>query len=310
MATQAEHYGHDLGLGDVLSRQGRQRLLNRDGSFNVQRTRRSLLEKLTYCNLLHMSWPRFLLSTVVFFLLSNAVFATLYLACGRGALQLNGPDIHVSRAAEAFFFSVHTFATIGFGNIVAVGLPANLLVTLESFYGLLSYALSTGLLFARFARPSARLRFGQLAVMTEEKDGERALHIRLTNTRRSEVLDVAGNLLLSKFDAAGMRRYYPLTLERAGVGFMPLAWTMVHKITAESPMAEMDAASLAASAGEILVHVNAVDELSSQTIYARISYMGEEIRWGARFADMYVRDEEDRLMGVDLQRFDQVVLLD
>lgn len=296
--------GQDLGIGDVLSEQKRQRLLNRDGTFNVQRNRRGFRDELSYATFLQMSWPHFLTSVVVSFFLVNFIFASGYLLCGIGGLALNGPDPQVGHFWRAYFFSVHTFATIGYGNIVPVGMKANLLVTVESFFGLFGYSLVTGLLFARFAKPIARIRFSKkAAVRTKEKPG---LLIRLTNVSRSELIQMEASMVVAFFDPGLelIRQYFPLDLERSKVSFLPLAWTLVHPIGPESPFYNLTEQTFRERSGEVIVQVSGTDQASSQVVYSRISYTSDDMVWNAKYVDMYRHDKSSGLLSIDMERFD------
>jgi inward rectifier potassium channel len=145
----------DLGFGAVVSRESRIRLLNRDGTFNVERRGLHWFESLSaYHALLTMSWPQFFSLLAVWYVVANALFALGYVACGPAALV--APDVEWPPAGfwRAFFFSVQTLATIGYGHIHPAGLAANALVTIESLIGLLGFALFTGLLFARSPAPA------------------------------------------------------------------------------------------------------------------------------------------------------------
>ncbi|MBV8573396.1 MAG: hypothetical protein JO319_22465, partial [Acidobacteriaceae bacterium] len=254
--ASAPRTNSDLGFSDALPRH-QPRLVNRDGTINVERARRKLTDYGTYGGLLQVSWPGFFLLLSLFFVSANLIFGMAYLACGKGALSLNGPDPHINAAWRAFFFSVHTFATIGYGNIVAIGLPANLLVAIESLVGLLTYAIATGLLFARFARPLSRVRFSRYAAIGPTSRGYKALQIRLTNPTRSEMIQLKANLVLSLFDDGPnpLRRYVPLPLERDSVAFMPLLWTLVHPIDKNSPLFGLDTDLLTVTRAEILLNV-------------------------------------------------------
>src|SRR5258708_4545362 len=161
LPTGMDQESRDLGFGSVLSREQKLRLLNRDGTFNVYRRRKSTWRSLfAYHGLLSMPAPVFVVLVAAVYLLLNMIFAEAYILCGPDALH----GISVShRFWQAFFFSVHTFATIGYGNVVPSGMAANLVVTLESIVGLLCFALSTGLVYARFARPTAHIIYSENA---------------------------------------------------------------------------------------------------------------------------------------------------
>jgi inward rectifier potassium channel len=248
----------DLGFGSVVSRESRQRLLNHDGSFNVVRRRRRLVSALgDYHVLVTLSWPRFLALVTVGFLLVNTLFAAAYVACGPEALA--GPAVGSGPGgawARAFFFSVQTFSTIGYGHVAPVSLAANLLVVAEALCGLFVFALIWGIVFARFARPQARIRFSERAVVAPYR-GITGFEFRVANESSSQLVDVRAEVMLGRMevDAEGrsLRRFYDLPLERDHIAFFPLAWTIVHPIDAASPLAGLSAAELAAADAEFLV---------------------------------------------------------
>ena len=181
---------NDLGFGAVVGRQSGQRLLNRDGSFNVVRSGLGFVQGLApYHHLLTLTWPRFLGLVALAYVALNVAFAVAYVASGPNALMGPGADMLGGRLSRAFFFSVQTFATIGYGQIGPNGLAANVLVTVEALVGLMYQALATGLLFARFARPTASILFSHRAVVAPYHT-ESALMFRVANRRRNEIIRV------------------------------------------------------------------------------------------------------------------------
>src|SRR5438477_11687756 len=180
----------DLGFGSVVSRQSRQRLLNRAGSFNVARSGLGFLESFApYHVLLTISWMGFFGAVSVSYLVLNLVFAVAYLACGPETLVGAGATMLGGRFSQAFFFSIQTFATIGYGQIAPNGMAANVVVTIEALVGLMYQALATGLLFARFTRPTAALLFSRQAVVAPYGEGQ-GLMFRIVNRRRNEIIEL------------------------------------------------------------------------------------------------------------------------
>jgi inward rectifier potassium channel len=296
----------DLGFGRVLSSQRELRLINRDGSFNVERRGRGLRSFLAYSNLVSTTWSRFFLFVAVAYLLLNGFFALLYDACGPGGL-VSTLNIGISSPfLKAFFFSIHTSATIGYGTIVPVGVPTNILVAFESVVSLLGLAVVTGLVFARFSRPIADILFSQNAVMSWIGN-LRAFEFRIINSRNNQIIDLHCRLLVSRFETnasgAAVRRYYPLNLERESVVFFPLSWTIVHIIDKESPLYGVTRDELCASGAEFLIMLTGMDETFSQVVNARSSYRAEEIIWDAKFTDIFVYDPAGRMAGIDMKRF-------
>jgi inward rectifier potassium channel len=296
----------DLGFGRVVSSQRELRLLNRDGSFNVQTRGRGLHAFLAYSNLVSTTWTRFFLFVAVVYLALNGFFALAYTACGPGGL-VNTLDIGIySLFLKAFFFSIHTSATIGYGSVVPVGLPTNILVALESVVSLLGLAVVTGLVFARFSRPVADILFSQSAVMSW-MGNLRSFQFRIINTRNNQIIDLHARLLVSRFEtnASGtvVRRYYPLSLERESVVFFPLSWTIVHMIDKESPLFGVTEEELCKTGAEFLILLTGMDETFSQVVNARSSYRANEVIWDAKFADIFVYDPGGKMAGIDMKRF-------
>jgi inward rectifier potassium channel len=302
----------DLGFGSVVARESRQRLLNRDGSFNVVRTGLRLSSSLSlYHTLLTMTWTRFMALVVVSYLLLNGGFGVAFLVCGPAALQGPLPGVGTTGEgfARAFFFSVATFSTIGYGNISPSGLAANLVVTVESLVGLLWLALATGLLFARFSRPTARILFSRTAVVAPYR-GITAFEFRIANARSSELIDVRATVLFTRFEedegGRSLRRFYALPLERSSVVFFPLAWTVVHPIDDASPLRGLTRDDLLRTDAEFLVLLSGVEETFAQRVHARSSYKWDEVVWGARFSDILHHPRGTEALSLDVSRLDSI----
>ncbi|HZE76586.1 MAG TPA: ion channel [Gemmatimonadales bacterium] len=308
MATRDDN--RDLGFGSVVSQESRRRLVNRDGSFNVVRDGLPRWSSLSlYHALIGLSWPRFLALAAGCYVLINGLFAGLYLACGSGSLQSMEPFPIADPFLRAFFFSVETFGTIGYGNIAPVGLGAHVVVTVESFAGLASLALATGLMFARFARPTARLLFSRSAIVAPYQSTS-AFEFRVVNLRRSQLLEVECKVILSRIeprDGKPFRNYYTLALERTKVSFFPAAWTIVHPIDGDSPLRGATRDSLLAEDAEFIVLLTGYDEAFAATVHTRTSYKPHEIVWGARFADLFNHGDPRGVLSIDVARLHQVV---
>ena len=295
---------HDLGFGAVVARESRERLLNKGGSFNVERRGRGFLASISpYHALITMPWRAYFALVVGAYLLTNLLFAAAYELCGPGALEVAGR--RTMSFLEAFFFSVQTLATIGYGRIAPVGLAANVLVTLESLVGLLGFALATGILFARFSRPMADVVFSHNAIIAPYRDRQ-AFEFRIANRRRNEVLEVQAEVVFSRIEGAErMRRFYVLPLEREKVVFFPLSWTVVHAIDEKSPLHGLTQRDLADSDAEFLVLLTGIDEGFSQTVLTRSSYKPEEIVWNAKFTNIFRRARDGRL-SIDVSRIHEI----
>lgn len=300
-----EERPRDLGFGVRASAIGRLRQLNRDGSFNVARTGLGFLASLNlYHQLLTMRWLTFYLTMFGVFVGVNIVFGLLFALCGSDALHGWHPDGFITRAVDGFFFSVQTFSTIGYGAMAPATPWANLLVTADAFVGMVFSALATGLLFARFARPTARVLFSENAVVAPYR-GVTGFMFRMANQRRSELIGVEVTVMMSWVEniaGAPQRQYRKLELEIDRVTFFPLHWTIVHPIDVGSPLHGRSVEWMAFADAEFLVLVSGTDDTFSTTVNTRTSYRHDEILWGARFADMYVAPDERGVVRVDLGR--------
>jgi inward rectifier potassium channel len=307
-APPPEDPARDLGFGARVARETRVRFLNRDGSFNVLRTGLPFYRTLSaYHALLTMSWPRFFALIAFGYFAVNVIFAGAYLLCGPGALSGTSATTLHDRMLEDFFFSVQTLATIGYGGVAPRSLAANLLVTVEALAGLMGLALATGLLFARVSRPNTRVAFSENAVVAPFRGG-RALMFRVVNERSNQLTDVQATVTLSRLEGEGAsraRRFYELKLDRPRVLFFPLHWVVVHPIDGASPLHEVGREAFETADSEVLILLSAMDETFFQTIHIRSSYKPDEIVWGHRFSDMFLRDEAG-LVGIDLRKLHDI----
>ena len=294
----------DLGFGSVVAREARTRLLNRDGTFNVRREGLPLSQSLSaYHYLLTVSWPKFLGFVVGAYVLVNVVFASLYVACGDDSLSAFAREAGASHFRTAFFFSVQTLATIGYGAITPQNLAANVVVTVESLFGLLGMAMVAGIMFARFSRPVARIVFSDRALVAPYRGGK-AFMFRIVNQRSSEIVNMQAKVLFAKRKEAGdgARTFVSLKLERDSVVFFPLAWTLVHPIDESSPLWQLDSEALRSCDVEFLVLLDGFDETFSQTVHARSSYRADEVVWGAQFRSVFNAPRADGTISVDIRK--------
>ncbi|MGE3801887.1 MAG: ion channel [Candidatus Kapaibacterium sp.] len=293
----------DLGFGSRVSEESSERLLNRDGSFNVERTGLSFFQSLNlYHSLLTMSWNRFYLSLLLGYIVVNAIFASAFVLCGPDALT-NFQEVGITeRWLSAFFFSVQTFTTVGYGAISPSNISANVVAALDAFVGLVGFALATGLLFARFSRPTAKIMYSSHGLIAPYR-GINAFMFRIANQRKSQLIEVEVTLLFTRLvmkDGGRRREYYQLNLERSRVSFFPLHWTIVHPIDEESPLYNIGEEEFRASNSEFLILISATDDTFAQTVHSRSSYRHNEVVWNAKFADPF-QMKEDGTIGVDLK---------
>ncbi len=282
----------DPGLGEKLAGT-RQRLINRDGTFNVRRARRqdAWLQGDFYHYWVSLSWPRFIAAVIGWFVSLNVLFAFGYLLLGpKAILGMPAAPTGWEKFLYAFFFSIQTFNSVGYGVESPFGIAAGLLSSLEALVGVLTFAIITGLLYARFSKPKARILFSHHAIITPPDPahgGHRRLMFRIANERSNTVIDFTARVLLTLATPDGTRRYFALKLDRDQVMFLPLNWTLVHEIDAESPLYETTSEELEEKLGELLILLRGYDDTYAQDIHARSSYRFDEIRWDHRFVRPY-----------------------
>lgn len=298
----------DLGFGDRAASESRHRLLNRDGSFNVRRDGIPRLRSMSvYGSLQRIEWWQLYLLVGAAYLLVNALFAGAYLLCGPQGIEGMASGSLAGRYLEAFFFSVHTLTTVGYGTFAPRGVAANALVALEALIGLGGFAVVAAVIFARLSRPLPDLEFSERAVMAPYRDGT-AFMFRFANARREQLVDVEAEVVFTWLEGRGSdrtREFRRLDLERRWLPFFPLHWTVVHPITDSSPLGDMDRRDLELRRAEFLVQITGVDEMHDAKVRARTSYRFDEIDWDARFRDIFEWSDDGQI-GIDVRRVNEV----
>lgn len=260
-----------------------------------------------YHRLMGTSWTRLGLMFVGLFLAFNVAFAGLYRMDQIG-LATAHDTMQMSPFWRDFFFSVHTVATIGYGNVYPISLYDNIVVVVEITLGLIYFALSTGIAFARFSRPTARFLFSQRVVI-RDVDGVPTMMLRTANQRHNVVYSAQARLtLLIDSDLAGvrMRRFVDLPLMRDSNPVFALTWTIMHAITPDSPLRSWLEGSDEAYGQEIIVIVSGIDEISGQVIHDRWAYVPGDVHRESRFADI-ITAAPDGTRTIDYSRFHEVL---
>ncbi len=253
-----------------------------------------------YHRALTLSWPRFFAVAAMVYLLANAAFALLFLA-RPGSIT----NAHEGSFADAFFFSVQTFGTIGYGVMAPATAWANTVMTLETLTGIMLVALTTGVMFARVSRPTARVLFAKVAVVSRY-DGVPTLMVRMGNERLSQIIQAEVTMSVVRnertSDGHTMRRFYDLELARDHTPVFAMSFQAMHHMTASSPLYGATHASLLADEAELIVTVSGLDETMGANVHARASYLPEEIRYGHRYLDIFGVTPDGR-RAIDYRRF-------
>jgi inward rectifier potassium channel len=252
-----------------------------------------------YHLILSLTWPKFFAGAVVVYLLVNLMFACAYFL-GNHAIN------NAHSFTDCFFFSVETLATVGYGNMSPATFYGHCVATVEIVSGMLSLAVITSLVFARFSKPTARVLFSRDVVITPY-NGVPTLMLRVANERRSYILEATASLVLLRdeetADGHSLRRFHDLKLERARSPMFALSWQIMHRIDESSPLSGVTAQEVKDGDMRVAVTLSGVDEIFAAGITARHDYAHENILFDRRFVDIFSEGEHPRHLFVDLARF-------
>ncbi|MEA3119140.1 MAG: inward rectifier potassium channel [Paraburkholderia sp.] len=260
-----------------------------------------------YHQALTASWPVFFGALAALFLLLNTTFSLLYL-CGTSPIANQSPPGFLG----AFFFSVETLATVGYGDMHPQTVYAHAIATLEIFIGMSSIALATGVIFVRFSRPRARIIFSRYAIV-RPLDGKPTLMVRAANARQNVIVETEAKLRLMRKESTPegfwLWRITDLELLRERHPIFLLSWNIMHVIDEASPLYGETAESLAACSASLMIYVAGADETTTQRMEARYTWSHAEIRWQHRFVDL-IYDDEENVRHIDYAHFHDVVALE
>jgi inward rectifier potassium channel len=289
----------DIGLGPNYPRRA-SRIINKDGTFNV---RKKGMRTLKYQALINMPRTGFYTIMVLAYFGVNLIFTFIYLAVGIDQISNVESAGFFKNLLQAFFFSIQTFTTVGYGNLYPASDLVNWLAGVEAMCGWIFFALATGLVYGRFSRPSARILFSDHALMTRKKNGYQ-FNFRIVNRRPNVLVEMHAKLMLAmdKVKDGNIERvYYSLSLKNPYIHFFPLNWTIIHEVKESSPMYNMTAEELEKTRAEFLILIRAFDETFSQNIHIPFSYTHDEIVWNAAF-DSNFHTAEDGYVELDIDK--------
>ena len=259
----------------------------------------------TYHWLLTLSWPKFSAFILVSYLAVNLAFSIIYYA---GSPCING----MQTFADAFFFSVETLATVGYGHFYPDTLYGHIVSTLEIMVGMFGLAVVTGLIFVRFSRPTARLLFSDKLVVCPF-DGQPALTMRVANLRHHAMAEAEFRLMLIRTEAVkedpGMRRFYTLRLQYDRLINFPTAVTLRHIIDEKSPLHGCTAEDLQTSDARFMASIVCIDTVIPASVQSQCDYTWRDVYFGHRFVEIY-SDIEDNQIAVDYGRINEIEKLD
>ena len=253
-----------------------------------------------YHRWLTASWSQVALLVIALYLGINTLFASAYWLCGAGI-----ENVRPHSFTDVFFFSVQTLSTIGYGKLVPISLAANIIVTIEVLCGLVGVAMITGLMFAKFSRPTARVIWSRILPVAMH-DGVPSLMFRVANERENQIVEANLRFLMVREETTkeGMRvrRVVDLPLQRSQSGVFALSWLAIHRITKESPLYGVSHAQLTAANVQFAAQLGGIDDTFAQNVNARAAWTVADLRIGEQFEDIMRTDEEGRWT-MDYTRF-------
>lgn len=279
------------------------RLINKDGSFNVERRGAGIRSFSPYQFVINMHWAAFLLLVCLAYILINLVFATLYFSAGPENLTGFRSSSGADGFLYCFYFSTQTLTTVGFGKISPDSHLTSIIASFEAMVGLMAFALATGILYGRFSKAQARIKFSDNALIAPYQDGK-GLKFRISNIRNNQLIELKARLMYSYMEEENgkrKRRYQQLDLEIDFINMFPLPWTIVHAINERSPIYGKKSLDLSREEAEFLIILKGYDDTFSQYVHQTYSYRHDELVFDAEFDQMFF-DSKDGGTIVHLNR--------
>lgn len=289
---------NDPGFGSGPGR-GHVRILKRDGAFNVRRKGARFHPSDVYHIALNTTWTWFIVNAMLIYVLVNVAFALLYLGVGVDAIGGTRTESLGERFADAIFFSAQTLTTVGYGTLSPSSNVVSIIAGFEALFGLILFGVFTGLSFGRFSRIKPRISFSDQAIIAPYRNKTNALMFRLVNERAGAIMNSNMSVILTlEFmeDNRLKRKFYNLDLEINHIKTLALSWTVVHPISADSPLVKLSTHELKRVNAEIIVVMEAFDDTVGQNFYARKSYSAQDIVLGRKFIPMFHPDKDKTVM--------------
>ncbi len=290
------------------------RYLNKNGNPNVQKVGVGFFESISWFHVM-LKIPRwkFLFIVVLFYFVVNLFFASIYFLIGVENLKGITSVSRINQFGQAFFFSIQTYTTVGYGHISPSGFLTSLVASVEALLGLLSFAIATGLFYGRFSKPKAFLKFSDNAIIAPYQNGK-ALMIRFAPYKNTNLTDAEAKLtlgIITEENGVVSNKFFNLNLELDKITALTLSWTLVHPITEDSPLFTLTENDYKNTIGEILIFIKAFDDMYSTAVVRRTSYCFDEVIYGAKFLPMFSKNLENTktiLHLDDLNKFEPVSL--
>ncbi|RZS92609.1 ion channel [Aquimarina brevivitae] len=296
----------DPGIGKSSNKKAK-RFINPNGSFNVKHINRKESFANSYDYLIHISWTKFFLWVLLGYIIVNSFFAIIYILFG--IAEITNPSGNVFEDfLNAFFFSAQTITTVGYGAMAPKGILFGIISSIEALIGLLSFSFITGLLYGRFSKPRANIKFSTYLI-SKEHNGKNSLMFRLMSKNGNVMIKpkIEATLALSLPDQQGgySNNFYKLKLERSAITYLPTTWTVVHAIDDLSPLAAYSLKDIKKVHGEILILASYYDESFAQEVHQAHSFILKDIKTAHQFKPAFFYDEEGYTV-LDHDRLDDI----
>ena len=291
--------GEDLGL-DHGAQKGRQRTVNDDGSYNMERITGSVFGNFVlYRWLITTSWKHYWLAVVCFYLVDNVVFGSLYYYMGSENLSGVIGSTEFDKFAGCFFFSCQTFTTVGYGGLHPIGKLASATAAIEAFLGLMAFAVATGSLYGRFSKPISKIVYSKNILIAPYKNNT-GMQFMVANGVETTLMEMEARVNMSWMDedenGASVRRFQLCKLEFDKIAMFPTSWVINHPIDEESALFGKTLEDILKMDFEIFVLLKGFDDVFSQTIYSRHSFIAEQFIYGAKFRKPFSVNENGKLV--------------
>jgi inward rectifier potassium channel len=268
-------------------------IINKDGSSNVVHVNKKRNLDDLYSFFIDVSWIKFFFLILLAYTLMNVIFGLVYMFIGIEEITKRTGSVF-SDFLNGFFFSAQTLTTVGYGGIAPHGITSNLIAAFEAMIGLLSFSFITGLLYGRFSRPRAAIKFSENLIL-RDFNGQRALMFRLMNSRKTVMIEpkITVTLAISEKGETdtSVKKYFELKLQRDAIMYLPTVWTVVHEIGENSPLYSYTNEEINALSAELFLLLQYHEESFAQNVYQIYSYDFMELDVDVKYKSSYKFDE-------------------
>ncbi|HTJ48605.1 MAG TPA: ion channel [Cyclobacteriaceae bacterium] len=299
---------NDTGFGNNPNSYGG-RFVNRDGTFNVAKEGQAFWQRFSlFHTMLNLPLWKFIMAIIIFFIGINLLYTSIYILLGTNQFMGMIATTRWEEIKEIYFFSTETFTTVGYGRVNPIGDGANFVASIEAMSGFITFAIITGLIYGRFAKPKAFLAFSEHALVAPYR-GKSGLMFRFVSFKDNHTLtavEIKVNVALQVLENEKMTyKFYDLELERNRVDSLPMNWTVVHPIDEKSPLVGLSWEDMKNADLEIYVLVRGFDDVFSNFVLQRTSYTFDEIKINRKFVPMYRESDDGKTTIVEVHKLSE-----